>query len=347
MANKLLPVAKGDTELENIPQWTADRNNYIQNAQFYAGSKFKEMFGRNPTSSELAMLWGSYDAGNRVDLNLGAGDSAVAQYYQAQLNSPENQKDEADTKLKDDIPKQYDAVKQTFQSAYGRDPSQAELDHFSTMMAKGEADAYSIQQGLQTLPEYTNARDTEARTKLRSELQAADSDFLVKQVAPELQSRFAQQGRVTDSSSQALAAAFANASKETNNQREQYLATVGRDDYTNARQSTINNYLQTLQRQYQMNDMSTGRMNQLQDMSTARQYELGDYHMQQQAYNAYLQNSGRRKTGGSIFGGALQGGIGGATAGGMAGGPWGAVIGGLAGAGLGAYGASQQKSSQY
>lgn len=279
-------------------------------AEYYAWRAFADQFGRNPTRSELNLLSASYMSGDPNIANVSGGNAAVSQYYQLLANSPDRKQKTAEADLTAKIPQQYDAVKGAFQSALGRDPSQQELDHFAKMMANDQADAYSIQQGLQTLPEYTNAKDEQARTKLRGELQAADTDYLTKQVAPALQSRFAQQGRVADSSSQALAAALSNAAKETNNQREQYLATVGREDYLNARQATINNYMQNLQRQYQLQDSSTARQNQLQDQFTARNYDMQDYAMQQNAYNQYLQNYGRRqKSSNGLFsgGGALLG----------------------------------------
>lgn len=346
MADALDPT-NGETPLEGsaAPQW-GGRGGELQAAKVYAWSKFNDFFKRNPTQSELATLAQAYVGSDRNIANTGGGDAAIAQYYQSQLNSPKKQQEQADEDLKTKVPQQYDAVKGAFQASLGRDPSQQELDHFATMMANKQTDAYTIQQGLQTLPEYTNAQDDAARTKLRGELQTADTDYLTKQVAPALQSQFAQQGRVADSSSQALAGAFANAAKQTNDQREQYLATVGREDYTNARQATINNYLQNLQRGYQLQDQGTARQYQLQDQSTARNTELQDYYMQQSAYNDYLQNYGRRSSGGGSGGalvGGIQGGMSGATTGAMVGGPWGAVIGGVAGAGLGAYGGSRQK----
>lgn len=334
---KVPPTPKGETPLGAGPAWQG-RGGEIGAARVYAFQKFANTFGRNPSQSELDRLAQAYVGADRNVANVGGGDAAVSQYFQMLQNSPDVLQEEGDAKLKEKIPQQYDSVKGAFKSALGRDPSQAELDHFAKMMANGEADSYTIEQGLQTLPEYTTGKDQEARTKLRGELQTADTDYLTNKVAPSLQSYFAQQGRVADQSSPALSAALANASKQTNDERERYLATVGREDYTNSRQATINNYLQTLQRQYQLNDSATGRMNQLQDQNTARNYDLQDYYQQQSAYNDYLQNYGRRKTKSSSGlyggGGALLGmGLGAALAaptGGMSI-PMGMMLGGGAG----------------
>lgn len=347
MANKIPPPPPGQSPLgdDSAPKWGGPGGG-DQVASVYAWGDFRNMFGRNPTASELAQLSRAYVGSDRNVANTAGGKAAIAAYFDQSSNSPDQQQEDQDAKLKDKIPQQYEAVKQTFQQSIGRAPSQEELDHFSTMIAKGDADAYSIGQGLRTLPEYTNAQDETARGKLRGELQAADTDYLTKQVAPALQSQFAQQGRVADSSSQALASALANAAKATNDQREQYMATVGREDYTNSRQATINNYLQTLQRQYQLNDTGTARKYQLQDQNTARTNEVNDYYTQQQAYNDYLQNYGRRSQGsgtGGILAGGMTGGISGASTGAMVGGPYGALIGGIAGAGLGAYSGAQRK----
>lgn len=343
MAN-IPPPPHGETPLTQGPAW-GGRGGGAQAAAVYAFADFSKMFGRNPTQSELDLLSSAYVGSDPNIANTAGGKSAIAQYYQTQVNTPQAAEEDADAKLKEKVPQQYDAVKQQFQSVLGRDPSQSELDHFSTMIAQGTADPYSVGQGLQTLPEYTSKQDTTARDALRTELSSADTKYLNEQVMPSITSQFAQAGRDVSSGSAPLAAALANAAKQTNNQRETYLATVGHDDYTNQRQQTINNYLNNQARAYQTADQSTMRGYQITDQNTARANNLQDYLTQQSAYNDYLQNYGRKnKGGGSVFAGAAQGGLSGAAAGGSVGGPWGALIGGVAGAGLGAYGASQQRS---
>lgn len=304
-------------------------------------SKFKEFVGRDPTSQEFSNFYKDVLKGDDVALvdQTNKLRPIVNEYVQDQYSGIAKQEQEAQASQKGAAAS--GDIRSTFQSVLGRDPTKAELDHFGQMIGSGAVDLYTLGQGLQTLPEYTQKKDEAARGALRDELSKADTDYLQKQVFPALQSQFAQQGRVVDANSPALAAALANAAKETNDSREQYLATIGHEDYANQRQQVINNYLNNQARAYQIQDQATARTQQLEDRNTARSYEIEDYLTQQRAYNDFLANYGRRqKSGGALFGG-LQGAFTGAMAGGMAGGPWGAVAGGIGGGTLGAVGGSR------
>lgn len=348
MAQVNVAMGAGNTPLETLPVYGGTGGG-LQAARYYAGQKFYQLFGRNPSEVELTQLSSAYIGGDKNIANVPGGDSAVAQYYQSQQNSPEKMQEDEEAKLKAKVPEHYDGVKGVFKETLGRDPNQQELDHFATMIARGDADAYTISQGLQTLPEYTKGKDTEARTALRGELSDADTKFLQDKAFPTIQAQFARQGRDVSAGNVGLQTALANAASELNVNRENYLATIGREDYTNRRADSINQYLQGLQRQYQTNDMGAARNYQLQDQAKARQLELENYYMQKSQYDDYLQNYGRRKGAGSgsIFGGAASGALGGAAAGSTIMPGWGTAIGGVVGAGLGAFGAAQSNRGIY
>lgn len=245
---------------------------------------FKSTYGRDITLPELQ----SY-----VGMDQTAALQTMAQNYLAEQNSPEALAKKQEATRAAEAPKYQAQVADLFKSVLNRDPSKEELSHFSNMMADKTADAYTLGEALKTLPEYLQTQDKAARESLRGELSTADQQFYQQKILPSIQAAFAAQGRQVDSSG--FAAALANAAQDVNNQREQYLAQVGREDYVNQRQQAINTYLDNLQRTYSGQDYARARTDQLNDMSRARQNEINDFYMQQRAYDQYVQNQGRRK----------------------------------------------------
>lgn len=261
---------------------------------------FKDVLGRDPDLSE----W--------------------TQYYNVLANQGENaarawadQKKQLDAKNPDLLEKnapQYSAdINKQFQSVLGRDATADEQAHFGKLIARGDADLYTLGEGLKTLPEYTQKADDTARQNLRGELSTADQQFFQQKLMPSIQQQFALQGRSVEPDNPALANAFASAGNQINTDREKYLAGVGREDYVNQRQSTINDYLANLSQTQQQAGYNQNKSDTLANYTLNRNAEIQDFNMQKQAYLDYINASGKRKTG------------------------IGSTIGGLAGAGFGAY----------
>lgn len=300
-------------------------------------NEFNQQVGRDPTKDEASRFYadiveptGSFPGGQfkgipqLMDITKSYVGNAFGNLAQTEKQAKTDQasKDAAGT------------VGDLFKSTLGRDATQEELDHFGKMVGSGQADAYTLGQALQQLPEYTQKQDATQRASLESELSNNDTQFFSKQVAPSIEQQYALAGRSIDpGQSSALDAAFANAAKDLNTQRSNYIATVGQQDYQFDRQSAINNYLNQTNRNYQLQDMATNRGYQLQDQSTARANDITDYSQQQDAYQQFLQNYGRRSSGNGL--GTLIGTGVGAIGGGIFGGPGGAAIGAQAGGALG------------
>src|ERR1039457_398426 len=80
----------GQTPITSLPGYNPNApGGDISQQQYYAAQEFAKVFGRNPTQSELDMLAPSY-AGDKNLTNSGAGNSAVASYYNSMANTPTN-----------------------------------------------------------------------------------------------------------------------------------------------------------------------------------------------------------------------------------------------------------------
>lgn len=251
-ANAYQPT-NGESPLTTLPIYGGYGGD-IESGKFYAGQKFKELFGRNPTASELTMFAPAYVGSSRNVANIAQGDQAIAQYFQGFSNTPDqinkNKEDEAQKKLAAD-PKYYDSVKSIFQKEIGRDASQEELDHFGKLLATGEADAYSIQKFLQQQPEYAERKDAAKQSALKAENEAFitkrkgedaafqedlsgklagyDKQYFGEQILPSIQQTFAKQGRSFDSSGFQNSAT--QSAQQQNIARQQYLAQIAASQY--------------------------------------------------------------------------------------------------------------------
>lgn len=307
-----------------------------QAQRYYATKDFWDIFGRAPREDELSMLQAAYDSGDKNIAGTSAGRSAVAQYFQAQENTPDKQYAKQQAGYQAEAPKHYDAINQMFQGTLGRDATQQEKDHFGSLLASGQVDPYTIGQFLQQLPENVKKQDAEFRNQLSGELQKQDAQYYNEQIMPGIQSAFANQGR--DVRSSGFSNSLALAAQAQNRQREGFLSNLSAQQYggqqANARQDYLNAYGQYTGFQ----DYSRQRSAQLQDAATGRVNELQNYAMQRQAYDDYLRRYGKRSSGlgqgiGSLAGmglgallaaptggmsiaaGAMLGGMGGGTAG--------------------------------
>ena len=304
-----------------------------QAQRYYATRDFWDIFGRAPQENELSMLQAAYDSGDVNKAGTYAGRSAVAQYYNAQENTPDKQYAKQQAGYKQKAPEHYDAINQMFQGTLGREATQDEKDHFGSLLASGQVDSYTIGQFLQQLPENVKKQDAEFRNQLSGELQKQDAQYYNEQVMPGIQSAFAQQGR--DPRSSGFSNSLALAAQSQNRQREGFLSNLSAQQYSGNQANARQDYLNAYGQYTGLQDYSRQRSAQLQDATTGRVNELQDYAMQSRAYGDYLQRYGKRS---SAFGGAAQGAMSGAMTGGMLGGPWGAVAGGIGGGLLGGFG---------
>lgn len=296
--------------------------------------KFKQMVGRDPSQDELSNFYKDVLKGESIGLVDHPNDlRPILNSYIADTYSQTASK-EHEANLASKTQSKAGTIAELFKSTLGRDPSDAEKNHFAKLMAENDADEYEVAETLKMLPEYQEREDVNAREKLRGELSAADTNFYQQSVLPSIQSMFAKQGRTFEGSG--FASALANSAKDINTERERYLAGLGREDYALRRQQSINSYLGTLQQQQADKDYGRARGDQLADVYRQRSYDLNDYNRQAVAYQDYLANYGRQKKGNGLMG-AGMGAMSGAAAGAPLG-PWGAGAGALAGGLMGFFG---------
>ncbi len=302
-----------------------DPTGYLATAVY---QDFNKSFGRPPTQDEL-------DTYMPLVQTLGHSGAAaeIAKAHMAFENSPEKVAERKRAETDKKAVSLYSDVNELFKSNLGREATQDEQKHFAAEISNG-ADAYTIGQFLQALPENVKKQDAEFRKGLSAELQGQDAQYYNEQILPSLQKNATMQGRSLDSSG--VNNSLALAAQQQNRQREDFLSNLSANQYggsqalaQSAYQNAYGNYQNT--QDYNLNanqDMWNANMN--------RMNSLSDYNIQKQAYDQYLTRYGKRS--GGMAQGAIQGGISGASIGGTYGGGYGALAGGVAGAALGAYG---------
>jgi len=324
----------GETPLAELPKYGGYGGD-VESGKFYAGQKFAELFGRNPTASELTMFAPAYVGGDGRIANTGQGDQAIAQYFQSMSNTPDQINKGNNEKYLKEAPKHFDSINQLFQSHLGRTASQEELNHFGSLMASGATDQYQLQQFLQQQPEYTSKQNQGFQDKLSGQLAGYDKEYFDKSILPSLQETYAKQGRSFDSSS--FKAAATNSAQQQNVGRQQFLGNLSAQQYGGVQDRAYQDYANQLANQQNLTNSGIQAQYAGAQNTQNRLNTITDFNTQNQLYNQYLAKYGKR--GNPVMGG-LQGATSGATAGSVAG-PWGAAIGGIVGGGLGAYGASQ------
>lgn len=270
---------------------------------------FYSTFNRLPTAGEVAQVAPAFEASGT------AGNAYLAQLYQTQNPNEAAKKGAAD---------QYGTIDQLFKNGLGRAATQEEKDHFGTLLASKQYDAYDIQNMLSQLPESVRKQDEEFRKGLDTQLQASDSRYFNEQVLPGIQSTYAKQGRSFDSTG--YQNALAQAAQGQNKERETFLSNLSANQYSGLSDRAYKDYVNN--RDYTQNKYDTMNMN---NYNRLNQYS--DYNLQKQAYDQYLQRYGKRSSAGSI--GGLVGGAIGTGVGAYFGGPAGAQAGYGLGSGFG------------
>lgn len=207
------------------------------NAAAYAIQDFNQIFGRNPTQSELAQFVPAY-LGNGQDLSVTAGKAQVAAYFNQFSNSPANLYSRQQQAWSSAAPQYTDQVNQLTQSTYGRQATPDEVQHYGTLLASGQADAYTLGQFMQSLPEYQNAQDTAFRNSLDQELQKSDQAFFDR-TKGSIAQQYALMGRAT---SPALDVALTDLASQLSSQRQSYLAQLSASQYGGNKQAALDQY---------------------------------------------------------------------------------------------------------
>lgn len=234
----------GQTPISTLPQY-GGAGGSDQATQYYAAQGFAKLFGRNPTQAELAQLAPAYLSGDPNKVNSTQGDAAIAQYYNSMSQTPANMYAQQQSQWAQAAqdPKIQGSVGQLFQSTLGRAPTADEMTHYGTLLASGQADAYTLGQFLQSLPEYQNQQDTQFRQGLDTQLQQSDQNFF-NRVSPQISQQYAMMGRPT---SPAVSVAMTDLAAQLSNNRQNYLAQLSAQQYGGNKTNALQNYGQTQQ----------------------------------------------------------------------------------------------------
>lgn len=243
-------------------------------------NQYYKLYGKAPTENDFTKYLPNYLA----DINL--GDQSLLSGYEQEQKSPEA--------LKKKAPEQYGTVGEQIKSMLGREATQAELDHFGSLLASGDLDAYTFQQFVQSTPEYTQKRDETFRSGLRSEMADSDKRYLTESVLPAIQSQYALAGRSFDSS--AFQSAMANAAQSQNVDREKYLSNLAASMYGGRQEQAYGDYATNRDRMYGIQDYYRQRSDANADWFRDRKAQLQDFDIQRSAYEDYLRKYGKRNS---------------------------------------------------
>lgn len=276
---------------------------------------FQDTYGRAPTKNEYNLYGDVQRSGGNV-----ASEVAKAYASDPQVIARQKQSD------LDKLAPGFNAeVGKQFQGILGRTPDEAELKHFSSLLASGATDSYGLQTFLKQQPEYQKTQTQNFQNQLSDQLAGYDKQYFQNNILPSLQETYAKQGRSFDSSG--FQNATANAAQQQNIERQKYIAGIGVGQYQNSQAQAYTDYANQVQ---QVQNIQNGSFANSQN-AIARVGALDDYTRQQDAYNQYLSKYGKRSP--------MSGAIAGATTGAAAGsyfGPYGTAIGGVVG-GIGGY----------
>lgn len=296
------------------------QENDVQNQAF-------KLFGRYLNSSEFASIRPSF-LGPDGDIN---GNAALAQLAQSYKFNPSL---DPYSRLNTTKPEEFNnQINQTFQSILGRAATSNELAHFQDQFKKGALDSFGLESVIKQSPEFTNTQDKQFRDSLNQNLSDYDAYAFNRMGAPNLFSKYAQNG-MPAGTSPSLEYAMTDLMGQMAKNRSNYLAQLSAQQYGNNKSLANQNYQSTTDQLLQNWSSNLNRSQQLQDYLGNRGFEGSDYQTQRNDYMKYLNSmkpADRNTPYGQLIA-SLVGGVGGTLMGaGPAGGLLGAQIGNTAG----------------
>lgn len=291
---------KSPSSAVNAAGWYDIQNNF-RDLKIYKNAN--ELLGRDITPSEFAQIAPSFGNGSQREVE--AGRAQLAQYAEAQKNTPEA----LDAKYAASAGQYGGKVNDIFQRLASRGATKQELDHFGKMLASGEVDEYTLGQFVNQLPEVTASRDLQERQNLNSELTKYDQEFFNKG-KENILSRYAQAGI---QNSPSLDFALTNLMGDIQKQRTAYLAGLSREDYARGRDLNREDYRITQDRLFGSQDYGRNRTDALSDLYRKRAYDVSDYRTQQDDLLNLLSSQPRQRRSrgtGQLIGGLLGAGVG-------------------------------------
>jgi hypothetical protein len=285
----------------------------------YIKQAFQKFFKRDPTATEIAMVFPTL--GNDPNVHDIPGmESYVASLYQAQ-KGPEDER----AKLDEKIPQYSGDIQSIFSDLVKRGASADEIQHFGREMAAGNLDAYTLRQFVQSMPEYQTSQDKSFREGLSGELQGYDKKFF-DTGKEDIISRYASMGR---QGSSALDYALTDMLGKIADKRGEWLANLSATQYGGNKENARSDYEASVNRM--IGDEAYSRAQK--DALMQRGWNIQDYNTQSSDYDRWMASQ-KRNPGMGAASGALAGG----SAMAATGNPWAIGAGALGGGLFGYYG---------
>jgi hypothetical protein len=229
---------------------------------------FQRTAGREPTASELAqfvpIMQGSYTHGN----------AAISGYLDMESRRP--------GALAEKAPEYSGQVNEVFREMLGREARPDEAEHFGTLLASKNVDAYGLRDFLKGSDEYQTSADTKFRSGLASELEGYDTKFFDK-AKENVFSRFANNNQGSRSS--ALDFALTDLMGQIAEKRGSYLADLSARQYGGNKDLALSNYRSSMDRYLGEQDFARNRGYQNIDRSFDRAREIEDFYRQKGIYD--------------------------------------------------------------
>ena len=274
----------------------------MDKAQQSAYNSFKQVIGREPSSSEFAQILPAFQQSVSFgNAQLGAMKDRLAQ----DPNDPLN---------KSKVGQYKDQISQLFKTRLGRDATPDEINHFGALMATGNTDAYGIDSFLQGSSEYQGQQNQQFQQGLGKQLNDTDVDYF-NRAKQGVMSQFMQNGT---GNSSALDSALTDLMGQIHAQDRQYLAGVSAQQYGGNQQLALGNYQNQLNQYLGNQNYNRGNAQNQANYFTGRSDNMADYARQKSDYENYMSGQQGNRPGiggavGSIVGGGLGAYLGGPT----------------------------------
>lgn len=251
------------------PREIRDAGNY------QAYKSFESIMGRAPTSEEFAQIVPIFQQADGQKY----GNAWLSQYKQQYDADPRNRIGDAG--------KYTGELNQQFKSMLGRDATQEEINHFGSLMATGNVNAYQLQDFLRGTPEYQQAQDKQFRSGVSQELEQSDARYFDR-AKQGLLSHFMQQGT---GGSSALDSALADMMGQIAEKRQGFLTNLSAQQYGQNKDLALGNYQNAREDYFGEQAYRRGQAQKQQDYYQGRSDNLTDYNRQRQDYmDFYNQN---------------------------------------------------------
>ncbi len=227
---------------------------------------FRDTMGREPTQGQYT------------------GQAYLNQLRQQETNDPNNPNSPYNARNpKNKLAERNPEVQGVFQELLKRGATQDELNHFSQLLATGQADAFTLKNFVSQLPEYRQGQDKQFREGVASELEGYDTKAFGRQ-KQDILSYYANQG-MPAGTSPSLDYALTDLMGKIAEKRQSFLTGLSADQYSGNKGAAREDYNTYLGRSFEGQDWGRNRGAAASDYLNGRLGERQDYQTQMMDYN--------------------------------------------------------------